>query len=468
MDERRHSDRRLVAATGDAEVLLISVPSVPAFALPAAASSTGGAISGAGKLSRRKFLRATGVAGGGLMLAIALPDFGGRRAWAQEKFVYPPAAFIRIDKDSSVTMVINKLECGQGVFTSLAMLLADELECDWAKVHAVPAPVAQVYAHPGFGVQMTRGSDSVNSSWRQLRTIGATARAMLLQAAAQLWNVPLAKLDTKNGVVVEIGGQKRRASYGDLAEAAMKLPVPAKVGVKADPQDRLLIGKATRRLDARDKGIGAAQFGIDVRRPEMRAAVVVRPPVFGGKVKQVDLHADAMTLWCGSQFQTIDQVLAAQAAGLPPEKVELNTTFAGGAFGRRANPNSDYVFEGVLVAKALRESGIEAPVKVIWSREDDMRGGYYRPACVHRVAIGVSPTGEPIAWNHTIVGQSILKGTSFEKVMVKEGVDTTTIEGVIDTPYTLPNMQLSVHHPEVNVPVLWWRSVGHSHSAFVM
>jgi isoquinoline 1-oxidoreductase beta subunit len=182
----------------------------------------------------------------------------------------------------------------------------------------------------------------------------------------------------------------------------------------------------------------------------------------------VDLRVDAMTLWCGSQFQTIDQVLAAQAAGLPPEKVELNTTFAGGAFGRRANPNSDYVFEGVLVAKALRESGIEAPVKVIWSREDDMRGGYYRPACVHRVAIGVSPTGAPIAWNHTIVGQSILKGTSFEKVMVKEGVDTTTVEGVIDTPYTLPNMQLSVHHPEVNVPVLWWRSVGHSHSAFVM
>jgi len=513
------------------------------------------------------------------MLTIALPNFGGGRAWAQEKFVYPPAAFIRIDKDSSVMMVINKLECGQGVFTSLSMLLADELECDWSKVRAVHAPVAQIYAHPGFGLQMTRGSDSVKSSWQQLRTIGATARAMLLQAAAQLWNAPLAKLDTKNGVVVEIGGQKRRANYGDLAEAAMKVPVPAKVGVKADPLDRLLIGKATRRLDAREKVNGAAQFGIDVRQPEMRVAVVVRPPVFGGKVRQadldvaklgvkglqralivavdrcgtgvalvadsywpaksardklriewdlpagvttadqfaqyrqlaqqpglparrdgdsnaigsaartitadfefpylahaameplnivVDLRADAMTLWCGSQFQTIDQVLAAQTAGLPPEKVELNTMFAGGAFGRRANPNSDYVFEGVLVAKALRESGVEAPVKVIWSREDDMRGGYYRPACVHRVAIGINAGGKPIAWNHTIVGQSILKGTPFEKVMVKDGIDTTTVEGVVDTPYTLPNMQVSVHHPEVNVPVLWWRSVGHSHTAFVM
>jgi isoquinoline 1-oxidoreductase beta subunit len=182
----------------------------------------------------------------------------------------------------------------------------------------------------------------------------------------------------------------------------------------------------------------------------------------------VELKADKMRIWCGSQFQTIDQVLAAQAAGLKPEAVDLITTFAGGGFGRRANPSADYVVEAVQVAKAMKQAGIDAPVKVVWSREDDMRGGYYRPVHVHRVTIGVDAKGLPVSWQHTIVGQSILKGTAFEKLMVKNGVDATTIEGVADTPYKLPAMQVNVHHPEANVPVLWWRSVGHTHTAFVM
>ena len=536
------------------------------------------------RLSRRDFLKATGMAGGGLMLAIGLPadgGRGGRLARAQEaaaKAPYPPAAFIRIGADDSVTVLINKLEFGQGVFTSMAMLVAEDLDCDWSKVRAQHAPTAQVYAHPSFGIQMTGGSQSIASSWLQYRTIGAAARLMLIQAAARQWAVSTDRIDTRAGVVIEIGGQKRRASYGSLAEAAMQLPAPARAGVKADPKDFEIIGKPTRRIDSREKVNGSAEFGIDKKLPGLRVAVLARPPVFGGRVAKleaakakavkgviavlpvqvdrggtgvaviadgywparqgrdlldiewavplgvtsaeqlaqyrqlaqqpglparrdgdanavagaarridaeftfpylahaameplnctVDLQADRMTVWCGSQFQTIDQVLAAAAAGLKQEQVDLVTTFAGGGFGRRANPKSDYVVEAVRVAVEMKKAGVSGPVKVIWAREDDMKGGYYRPLHVHRVGVGLDERGMPAGWQHVIVGQSIIKGSAFEKFMVKDGVDSTITEGVVDTPYRLPNMQVSVHHPEANVPVLWWRSVGHTHTAFVM
>jgi isoquinoline 1-oxidoreductase beta subunit len=537
-----------------------------------------------GKLSRRDFLKATGMAGGGLMLAIGLPSdgaFGGRLARAQQaqaKAPFPPAAFIRIGTDDSITVLINKLEFGQGVFTSMAMLVAEELDADWSKVRARHAPAAPIYAHPQFGIQMTGGSTSISSSWSQYRTIGATARLMLIEAASQQWGVGKDKLDTRASQVIEIGGQKRRSSYGALAEAAMKLPVPARASVKADVKDFEIIGKPTRRIDSREKVNGSAEFSIDKKLPGLRVAVIARPPVFGGRVAKfdaekakavkgvaavlpvqvdrggngvaviadgywpalqarellaiewalpvgvstteqlaqyrqlarepglpakregdaaalaaaprkieaeftfpylahaameplscvVDLQAEKMTVWCGSQFQTVDQVLAAAAADLKQEQVELVTTFAGGGFGRRANPASDYVVEAVRVAREMRKAGIEAPVKVIWSREDDMKGGYYRPLHVHRVAVGLDDKGLPVGWQHTIVGQSIVKGTAFEKSMIKDGVDETITEGVVDTPYRLPNLQVTVHHPEVSVPVLWWRSVGHSHTAFVM
>jgi isoquinoline 1-oxidoreductase beta subunit len=531
------------------------------------------------RLSRRQFLRATGLAGGGLMLGIGLPA-GGRLAHAQEqqKMVFPPAAFIRIAPDNSVTMLINKLEFGQGVFTSLSMLFAEELDCDWTKVRAEHAPAAKVYAHPQYGIQFTGGSQSVASSWRQFRVIGASARQMLVEAAAQQWNVPAGNLDTQRGVVFERGGAKRRATFGQLAEAAAKQPIPTKVGLKADPADYILIGQPVRRIDSREKGDGSAQFGLDKMLPGMKVAMVARPPVFGGKVKRFDatkakavkgvdavvqipvdrggsgaaviasgywpakqardalvidwelppgadtaaqaaefrklaatpglparsdgsaeainsaaqriqadyllpylahapmeplnatieLKPDRMTIYCGSQFQTIDQAQAAGAAGLKPEQVDLVTMFAGGGFGRRANPSSDYLIEAVNLVKAAQQVGINAPIKVIWSREDDLAGGYYRPMVAHRVNVGLDAKGLPVAWQHTLVGQSILKGTAFESAFVKNGVDGSLTEGVVDTPYTLPNMQVGVHHPEVNVPVLWWRSVGHSHTAYVM
>ncbi|MEG2156150.1 MAG: molybdopterin cofactor-binding domain-containing protein, partial [Burkholderiaceae bacterium] len=526
------------------------------------------------KLNRRGFLKATGLAGGGLMLGFSLPA----SAQEQKKITFPPAAFVRIAPDNSVTLVVSKLEFGQGVSTALPMLIAEELDCQWASVKAVSAPAAEVYINPQVGLQFTGGSSSVSSSWRQLRVVGAAARLMLIQAAAQQWGVDAAKLDTRNGVVIETGGQKRRASYGQLAEAAMKLPVPARIGLKADPRDFNIIGRPTLRIDSREKVNGSALFGIDQTLPGARTALIAHPPVFGGKVKRfdatralaitgveavfqipvdrggsgiavvadgfwpakqgrdaltvewdlpagpttaqqfaqyrelaqqpglvakapadanavagaaktieaiyefpylahapmeplnalVELKPDACTVRCGSQFQTIDQIAIARTAGLPVEKVELVTTLAGGGFGRRANPTSDYLVEAVNIAKGMKAAGIAAPVKVIWSREDDIKGGYYRPQFVHRVQAGTDAAGKLVGWNHSLVGQSILKGTPFESAFVKGGIDATATEGVVDTPYAIPNLSVQVHHPEVNVPVLWWRSVGHSHTAYVM
>lgn len=536
-------------------------------------------------VTRRQFLKATGMAGGGLMLAIGVGErglLGGRFAGAEEaaapaRKVYPPAAFVRIGEDESVTIVVGKIEFGQGVLTSMPMLVVEELDCDWNKVRSEHAPADPLYAHPAFGAQFTGGSMSISSSYTQMRTIGASARQMLMTAAAQRWGVSAEKITTKHGVVLERGGH-RSATYGQLAADAMRLPVPTDVQLKTDPKTFNLIGRPTRRLDSPEKVNGSARFGIDVHLPNMRVAVLARPPVFGGKVLKVDdtraravqgvetvlqvpldrggtgvaviakgywpahqgrealdvqwdlpagpttssqleqyrallsepgavarsdgdpnaldgaarrieadyefpylahapmeplnatadLKADSLTVWSGTQMQTLDQALAAKTAGLKPEQVKINTMFAGGGFGRRANPHSDFVVEAVNVAKAMRQAGIEAPVKVIWSREDDMRGGYYRPLHVHRVQVGLDAQSMPVAWRHSVVGQSIGKGTPFEAMMVKNGVDGLSLEGIVDTPYRLPNMHVEAQHPEVNVPVLWWRSVGHTHTAFVM
>jgi isoquinoline 1-oxidoreductase beta subunit len=181
----------------------------------------------------------------------------------------------------------------------------------------------------------------------------------------------------------------------------------------------------------------------------------------------IEFRGDSAELWLGSQFQTIDQMAVAHVLGLKPEQVTLHTMMAGGGFGRRAVPSSDYVMEAAQIARAWHEKGRNAPLKVVWSREDDVRGGYYRPVHLHRVEIGHDAQGNVLAWQHRIVGQSILMGTPFEQFLVKNGVDGVMIEGVADTPYRLP-LALDIHHPKVNVPVLWWRSVGHTHTAYVM
>ncbi|OJY17657.1 xanthine dehydrogenase family protein molybdopterin-binding subunit [Pandoraea sp. 64-18] len=527
-------------------------------------------------LTRRVFLKTSALAAGGLMLEMSLPG-AMRAASAQGAAATPvvPSAFVRIAPDDTVTIQVNRLDFGQGVQTALPMLVAEELDCDWAKVRSELAPAADVYKDPVFGIQMTGGSGSVAHSWLQYRRIGASARAMLIAAAAQQWKVPAAQLRTENGVVLGPNGQ--RATYGSLAARAQAQPVPADVALK-EPSAFRLLGKPTGRLDARAKSMGVPMYGMDFKLPNLKVAVVARPPVFGAKVKQFDAKAaravkgvrdvleipddrggtavaviadgywqaktgrDALKatwdttgvehvdttaqlakyvemaktpgtvaidadisklkgapktlvaeyhfpylahapmeplnctvqlsdkgaqVWTGTQFQTVDQAAIARTLDLKPEQVKLHTLMAGGGFGRRAVPTSDYGVEAAQVAKAWRRAGHREPVKVIWSREDDIRGGYYRPMYVHRAEIGLDAKGNVLAWDHTIVGQSILQGTPFEKMMVKNGIDGTSVEGVAGTPYAVP-LRLTLHSPQVNVPVLWWRSVGNTHTAYVM
>ncbi len=521
--------------------------------------------------SRRKFFKDSAALVGGLVIAFYLPAKGGRAyaAEAQPKPVYPPNAFIRIAPDDSITIIVNKSEMGQGVYTSLPMLIAEELEADWSRIRVESAPVADVYNHTGFGIQLTGGSTSVASSWEQMRRVGASGRVLLIRAAARQWNVPESECRAENSFVMH-DASGRKASYGALADAAGKLPLPEDVPLKA-PKDFKLIGKPTKRLDTPVKIDGSAQFGLDVYLPGMLTVLVARCPVFGGKVKHynatearkqpgvqgiylvptgiavaatgfwpaktardlleiewdegpgaelstpgmraaylemakqpgaaarkegdvaqgmkkahksvtaeyevpylahatmeplnvtVDLKSDHCTIWTGTQSQTMDRNMAAKTAGLKPEQVEIHTQYLGGASGAAPNPRSDFVIEAVQVAKTIGK-----PIKLVWTREDDMRGGYYRPMWVDRIEVGVAKSGKPVLWKHTIVGQSIVADTPFENFLTKNGIDMSSVEGASTLPYLIPNLQVDLHSPKNVVPVQWWRSVGHSHTAFVV
>lgn len=525
-------------------------------------------------LQRRSFLKLAGAGGFALGAFPAGVRADDAKQPAGLKPFEQPQAFVQIAGNGEVTVTINRLEFGQGVQTALPMILAEELDADWSLVRSRLGSNDGAYADPRWGMHLTGGSTAIKHSFVQYRELGARARAMLLAAAAARWNVDMATLRTRAGVVIGPGGKTLR--YGEIAEAAMAQPVPATVALK-DPKDFRLIGKPTTRLDARDKSSGRQAFGIDVRLPGQLTAVVARPPVFGAKltavddaatrampgvkavlrvpldrgaegvaviadgywparqarealklqwdtsaVEQVDStrqlaqyrelagqpgarHFDAdmaplagapkqleaefvfpylahapmeplnctvrltdtgAELWVGSQMPGLDGAAAARVLGLPPEQVRVHVQAAGGGFGRRAIATSDYVVEACTIAKAARVAGLQAPLRTLWSREDDIRGGYYRPMHLHRARIGFDERGRVLAWDHVIVGQSIVGGTPFEAMLVKNGVDGTMIEGMRE-PYPLP-MRLTVHHPKLNVPVLWWRSVGSTHTAFVM
>ena len=525
-------------------------------------------------LQRRSFLKLTTV-GGFALGAFPLGTLAQDAAKpAGLKPFQQPSAFVHIAKDGTVTVTINRLDFGQGVQTSLPMILAEELDADWSKVKSVHGTNDPAYVDPAYGMHITGGSGSIARSYTQYRELGARTRAMLISAAAAQWNTDAASLRTRSGVVIGPGG--KQLSYGELADAAMKLPVPDTVTLK-NPKDFRLIGKATGRLDASPKSSGQQSYGIDVRLPGMLTAVVVHPPVFAAKLKSVDdsaakavkgvkavlripvdrggegvaviadgywaakqgrdalkldwdssgvekvdsvkqlaqyrelltkpgprkfdadvskladathkisaefvfpylAHApmeplnctvrvsgDKAELWVGSQMPGLDGLAASKVLGVPPQNVQVHVQMAGGGFGRRAIATSDYVVEACTVVKAAQTAGITAPVRTLWSREDDIKGGYYRPMHVHSAKIGFDAQGKVSAWDHVIVGQSILGGTPFEPMMVKDGIDGTATEGMKE-PYDIP-MRLTVHHPKVNVPVLWWRSVGSTHTAFVM
>lgn len=522
--------------------------------------------------SRRAMLRGGAAAGAGLVVAFNFPS---RQALGQAAppaaAANPATAFVRIGADNTVTVIAKHLEMGQGAYTGLATVLAEELDADWnaVRVESAPSDPAK-YNNLSWGpVQGTGGSSSLANSFMQLRKAGATARAMLVSAAARMWGVKAEEVTVANGVVSH-AKTKRNFTFGQLAANAAGMPVPADVKLK-DPKDWKLIGsETTRRVDGKAKTTGTAQFAIDVRLPGMLTAVVARPPLFGATVAKFDAakakaipgvrhvvqipsgvavvadhtwaamkgrdalavvwdeskaekrgskeilaeyralgekpgrvavkkgdvaaaltgaahtiearfdfpylaHApmeplDAVVrltpngceIWAGHQIQTLDQMQAAAILGLKPEQVKLNTTLAGGSFGRRANAASDFVVEAVHIARAIR--GV-APVRLLWTREDDIRGGRYRPLMHHWMRAAVGPDHMPVAWHHRIVGQSILGGTPFA-MMIKDGIDATSVEGASNLPYAIPNLQVELHTTQVGVPVLWWRSVGSTHTAF--
>jgi isoquinoline 1-oxidoreductase subunit beta len=525
-------------------------------------------VSVATEMKRREFLKAGAALGGGLLISLYVPEFV-PAARAADSAAKPVAlnAFVRIGSDESVTVISNHSEMGQGIYTSLPMLLNEELEADWARVRVESSPVDAVYNHTVFGLMMTGGSTTTNSEYDRFRKMGAMARIMLIAAAAQSWNVDSQTCRAEKGFVIHTA-TGRRASYGSLADAASRIAPPKDIPLK-DPKDFTLVGKPVHRLDTPSKTNGTAQFGLDVYIPGMLTAVVARAPVFGGKVVSfnadqakaipgvvnvvqvpsgvaviakgfwpaklgrekleitwddgpgaalstvemranfstlsktpglvarkvgdpaaalagaaktitaeyevpylahcmmeplntvVDLHEDRCEIWTGTQFQTGDRAAAAKVAGLKPEQVTLHTTLLGGGFGRRANPSCDFVTEATEVAKAAK-----VPVKVVWTREDDIRGGWYRPMWYDHFAAGLDASGNPVAWTHTIVGQSIMAGTMFESYGIKNGIDSASVEGAADILYGIPNLQVDLHTPKNEVPVQWWRSVGHSHTGF--
>ncbi|WP_394831153.1 xanthine dehydrogenase family protein molybdopterin-binding subunit [Pendulispora rubella] len=519
-------------------------------------------------VSRRGLLQAAGSVAAGLVIPFyAAPARIARAAAASGP---PPVnAFLRIATDDTVSIVLSHVEMGQSIWTGMSMLVAEELDCDWSKVRPEHSGVAPVYNHTRFGFQITGGSSSTNSEFERYRTVGATAKDMLVRAAAARWKVSPARCTVSKGV---ISHGAKTLTFGQVAEDAMKLKPPASVRLKA-PEDWKLLGTIVKRLDTPEKITGKAVFGMDISFPGLRTAVVARPPAFGAKLVRYDAAAalaipgvekvvptdhgvavvakhfwaaklgrDALSLtwskpegggitdatlladfaararkpgavaldtgkveaamgaaaarydvqydvpylahapmeplnctikiegnrcdvWSGTQGLTLDRMSVARVLGIPPENVEIHVPFLGGAFGRRGTQTSDFVTEAALVAKA---AGV--PVKVVWTREDDIRGGYYRPAFLHRVQVGVDKSGMPIAWDHVLVGQSILSQTPLFEKLVKNGVDESSVEGVQDSPYleAVPAKRVSLHSPKLAVPISWFRAVGHTHTAFAM
>jgi isoquinoline 1-oxidoreductase subunit beta len=524
------------------------------------------------QISRREFVQT----GAGLVISFSLPSRHAAASPPGPETAFAPNAWLRVGTDGVVTLTIDKCEMGQGSQTGLAMILAEELDADWSKVRIGPMPENPA----GWSRRMsTGGSTAIHSSWDMLRKAGATAREMLISAAAAGWDVDRASCRADNGAVLHTA-TGRRLPYGKLAARAAKLPVPKDVPLK-DPKDFRLLGTRATRLDTPAKVDGSAVFGIDVTVPGMLVASIERCPVFGGTIKRYDaakakalpgvravvaldpspwtgkdgawaagcaagvavvadtywhafqgrkaleiewddgeaaslgsegiraeltrladqagvearkvgdpatalagaaqlveavyevpfLHhatmepmnctaqvrVDGCDVWAPTQNQTRAQEVAAEVAGLPKEKVRIHTTFLGGGFGRRLE--SDFVSEAVRVSKA-----VGAPVKVIWSREDDTRHGFYRPASYNRFTAGLDGAGNPVAWTHRIVGTPIrLKFGPLAK-----GLDGSLVDGAEDLSYAIPNMLVDqVAADFLPIPRGFWRSVGISHNAFV-
>jgi isoquinoline 1-oxidoreductase beta subunit len=515
-------------------------------------------------LSRRRLLEAGAAAGGGFLLSLSLPFAGGE---AEAADTFAPNAFIRIGGDGPIVLTIPSVEMGQGTYTAIPMLIAEELEVDLSQVRVEHAPANEkLYGNPLLGgIQATGNSNAVRASWRPLRQAGATARTMLIAAAAKRWNVDPASCRAHSGEVLhELTG--RTAKYGELAADAAHMPIPESVALKR-PEDFKLIGTPAKRLDAAAKINGSAIYGIDVRLPGMKVATLAQSPVFGGRVKSVEdtaamavkgvrqivrlddaiavvadhmgaakkglaalaiewdngphakltttdvareleqatlgsgavaqnigdadkamatattkigaiyqlpflAHAtmepmnctvhfrkDECEIWIGSQAMARVQAMAAKAAGLPPEKVIVHNHLIGGGFGRRLE--ADGAIRAVEIAKR-----VNGPVKVVWTREEDIQHDMYRPYWFDRLSAGLDAKGMPVAWNNRFAGSSVM--ARWAPPMFKSSLDADTTEGAINLVYDLPNMHVEYVQVEPpGIPTAFWRSVGPSHNVFV-
>jgi len=529
-------------------------------------------------VSRRTFLETSAAVGGGLLLGFTLPPL-------QRNEPFAPNAFVRIDRDGRVTLIMHKVEMGQGTYTSMPMLLAEELDVELSQVHLEHAPPDDArYAEPLFGVQETGGSTSVRGNWEPLRRAGATARALLVTAAAKTWRVDPSSCHAAQGQVIH-GPTGRSLGYGALVAQAAALPVPRQVTLK-DPKDFQLIGTPAKRLDAPEKVNGTAQFGIDVTVPGMKVATLAACPVFGGKLASVDAtkakaikgvqqvvrlddavavvadhmwaakqglaaldirwdegpnaklstadivrqlaaaseqpgvvarnegnapkamagaarkveavyevpflaHAtmepvnctvhvrpDGCDIWVGTQVPTFTQTAAAKLTGLPRGKVRVHNHLLGGGFGRRLEV--DFIIRAVQIAQQ-----VASPVKVVWTREEDIQHDMYRPYYYDRIAAGLDEHGMPIAWTHRIAGSSIM-GRVINQLFPKtlrvmraaglhqlaamvRGLDVDAVEGAAEPPYALPNIRVEyVRQEPPGVPTAFWRGVGPTHNIFVV
>ena len=517
--------------------------------------------------SRRDFVRASAIAGGGFMLAFHIPASdklaGAAGALANLAEPFAPNAWIRIATDGTITFVVDRSEMGQGINTALSMLLAEELDADWTKVRNVHAPADPVYNNRAFGMQITGGSSSIPGSWKHFREAGAAAREMLVAAAAQEWGVDASSCTTANSVVTH-SATGRTLSYGELSDRAATMPVPKEPKVK-DAADYKVIGKAKKRLDTPAKVNGTAQYGIDVNLPGMLIAVVARTPAFGAKVTRVDsakalaipgvkkvvevsngvaviadgywaakkgrdalvvtwdrgpnaanstatiskqmrdaakqpgavarhegqgadglkgavrvieaefevpfqahvtmepmnatadVRADGCDVYAPTQWQDNARGVAARATGLDPSKVQIHTTFLGGGFGRKAE--QDFIQDAVEASKAMG-----APVKVIYSREDDIKHDFYRTAAYGKLSAGVDADGWPVAWTNSVSGATSV-GRHFP-AMIVNGLDTDLVAGSADVPYAIPNIHVECHVLDLGVPVGFWRGIGNTQGAF--
>ena len=514
-------------------------------------------------LSRRSFLGTSAAIGGGLMLSLTLP-LGRSEAASSDSFA--PNAFIRIGSDSQVVLTMPYVEMGQGTYTSIPMLIAEELDVSLKQVWLEHAPPNEkLYANPLLGVQATGNSNAMRGAWKPLREAGATARIMLVAAATKRWRVDAKSCRTEDGEVIHVP-TGRRLKYGEVVADAANMPVPGNVTLKS-PGDFKLIGTPAKRLDAPEKVNGTALYGIDARPAGVKIATLAQSPVFGGRVKSVDdtaakavkgvrqivrlddavavvadhmgaakkglaalkiewddgqhaklateeiarkleqatlgsgavaqnigdadkamasattkveasyqvpflAHAtmepmnctvhfrkDECEIWIGNQAVARVQAMAAKEAGLSPDKVIIRNHLIGGGFGRRLE--ADGAVRAVQIAKH-----VDGPVKVVWTREEDIQHDMYRPYWFDRISAGLDKQGKPVAWKNRFAGSSVI--ARWLPLAFKDGLDPDSTEGAIDLVYDLPNFHVEYVRAEPpGIPTAFWRSVGPSHNVFV-